>query len=81
MADPSTLYGHQNVRANICFDCHGDLKAPDGTYSERLVEEPRRTFAAAICNPCKEKHLAREAELDAAASRPQKSRGKQYGHN
>lgn len=48
------LNGHKAITANICYDCGGELRAADGTFSERLIDTARIAFAAAICNHCRQ---------------------------
>ena len=52
------LHGHANVRADVCFICHGKLTAPDGSYCETFYDDGRDRFAAAICRACKDEELA-----------------------
>jgi hypothetical protein len=51
--DPSEPHGFGNIRADICFICHGKLKAPDGSHCETFYDDGIVAFAAAICRACK----------------------------
>lgn len=60
----TALHGHGNVTANVCFDCQGPLRQADGSFSERMYDDGRNAFAAALCVFCK--HIAdldREGKL------------------
>ena len=48
------LNGHKAFEAGICYQCGGGLFDFDGSFSEMMVEG-RRTFAARICNGCKDR--------------------------
>lgn len=57
--DLSRLHGHANIRANICFDCHGPLMSAGGAHSEYHYDDGTVSFAAAVCTYCK---MVREFE-------------------
>lgn len=48
--------GHSCVIDNICFDCGGELRSDDGSFSERHFDDGRKAFAAPICAYCKMVH-------------------------
>jgi hypothetical protein len=57
------LHGHANVRADVCFICHGKLKGEDGSYCETLYDDGTTTFAAAICRACKTEEITNGSHL------------------
>lgn len=53
------LAGFRAIRANICYDCGGPLKDDKGLHCERLEDNGRVAFPAAVCRECKKAHLER----------------------
>lgn len=71
------LNGFKAIEANTCYDCGGTLKANDGTFSERPIESFKASFAAAICNDCKQRWLEEQEQLNRPYEPPRRRRLKQ----